>query len=68
MDKPLKLTGDLQYMFPVCPVMLEYLERGDGMKIGHTTNHHTVVLTLNTGKELTCHAYETKTMKHIQWG
>lgn len=34
---------------------------------GYAKNHNTVLLTLNSGIELTCHAYETKSMIIIDW-
>jgi hypothetical protein len=70
MTKPLKITGDLGLAPIFIPRLLEYLEEGKGCKLGHTTNHNTVVFTIcNNGveQEYTCHAYETKTMIVMEW-
>ena len=68
MSKPLKITGDLDYLDIVVPRMMKYIERGDGIDIAHAKNHHTCFLELSTGETLRCHAYETKTMVVIDWG
>lgn len=67
MDKPLKITGDLAYLVIIAPSMMEYIEKKNGMSVGYAKNHHTVMFTLNTGEEITAHAYETKTMIVMEW-
>lgn len=65
--KAVKLHGDLTYLSIVVPTMLKYIEAKSGIDIGYAKNHSTVLLTLNNGIELTCHAYETKSMIIIDW-
>lgn len=65
--KCLKITGDLKYMNIVVPSMMRRIDKKDGMTCGYAKNHHTVLMTLNTGVQLTVHAYETKTMIIINW-
>jgi hypothetical protein len=47
---------------------LKYINQKDGMDIGYAKNHHTIVITLNDGKDYTIHTYETKTMIIIDIG
>lgn len=65
--KPIKITGDLKYLTAVVPSMMEYINKKNGINISYAKNHHTVVFTLNTGKEITAHAYETRTLIVIDW-
>lgn len=67
MKKSIKIDGDLKYLSIIVPSMIGYINRKDGINIGWAKNHHTVQFTLNTGENVTAHAYETKTLIVIDW-
>jgi hypothetical protein len=66
-SKPLKITGDIDLMPIVVPVMMEFIGRGEGQDIGYTKNHHTAILELSDGRIVTAYAYETKSMIVISY-